>query len=180
MHRFYILNYSANERSTIRKYELRGHESPLLLGQMLDKKKIETIVYEHVDGTDKFLVDISVSAGNAIDIFVDGDNGISIKECVKISRLIESNFDREVEDYELRVSSPGITKPFKLIRQYEKYVNREIVVITGEDKKVKGKLKSVSEKGFELERKKDKKSKDLILDEYLFDEIKVAKPFIGF
>ena len=147
---------------------------------MLDKTKIEKIVNESVTGTDKFLVDISVSSANVVDVFVDGENGISIQECVKISRLIETSFDREVEDYELRVSSPGLSRPFKIIRQYKKYVNREIEVVGNDDKKVKGVLKSVSENGFKLERKKGKKGKEIVLEEYLFDGIKEAKPFIGF
>lgn len=147
---------------------------------MLDKNEIEKIVNKSITGTDKFLVDISVSSTNVVDVFVDGDNGISIQECVKISRLIESSFDREVEDYELRVSSPGLNKPFKMIRQYKKYVNREIEVVNNDDKKVKGVLKSVSENGFELERKKGKKRKESVLEEYLFDDIKEAKPLIGF
>jgi len=147
---------------------------------MLDKRKIETIVNAHVKGTDKFLVDISVSAGNVVDVFVDGDEGISIKECVKISRMIESEFDREIEDYELRVSSAGLTKPFKLLRQYKKYLNREIEVTDLENKKVVGILKSVSDNGFELELKKGKKSKEVVLEEFSFDAIKGAKPYIGF
>jgi len=147
---------------------------------MLDKKKTEEIVNRAISGSDKFLVDISVSSANVVDVFVDGDNGISIQECVKISRLIESSLDREVEDYELRVSSPGLSKPFKMIRQYKKYVNREIEVVNKDDKKVKGVLKSVSENGFKLERKKGKKGKEIVLEEYLFDDIKEAKPFIGF
>ncbi len=159
---------------------MRGHKSPLLLGYMLDKNEIEEIVNKSITGTDKFLVDISVSSTNVVEVFVDGDNGISIQECVKISRLIESSFDRDVEDYELRVSSPGLNKPFKMIRQYKKYVNREIEVVNNDDKKVKGVLKSVSENGFELERKKGKKEKERVLEEYLFDNIKEAKPFVGF
>lgn len=147
---------------------------------MLDKTKIEAIVNEHVEGTDKFLVDISVSAGNVVDIFVDGDEGISIKECVKISRLIEAGFDREIEDYELRVSSAGLTKPFKLLRQYKKYLNREIEVADLENKKILGILKSISESGFELELKKGKKNKEVVLKEFSFDAIKGAKPYIGF
>ncbi len=134
----------------------------------------------HVNGTDKFLVDISVSSSNVVDVYVDGDSGISIQECVKISRLIESEFDREVADYELRVSSPGLDKPFKLLRQYKKYVNREIEVLSADDKKIDGILKSVSENGFELERKKGKKGKEVVLEEYFFDDIKGAKPFLGF
>lgn len=146
---------------------------------MLEKTKIEKLVNESVAGTDKFLVEISISSSNVVDVFVDGDNGISIQECVKISRLIESSFDREVEDYELRVSSPGLNRPFKMIRQFEKYVNREIEVVSKDDKKVMGVLKSLSEDSFELEQRKGKKGKEIILEKYLFDGIKEAKPFIG-
>lgn len=147
---------------------------------MLEKTKIEAIVNDHVIGTDKFLVEISVSSSNVVDVFVDGDEGISIQECVKISRLIESTFDREIEDYELRVSSPGLSRPFKMIRQYKKYVDREIFIVTNEGDKVKGVLKSVSEKGIELELKKGKKGKEIILKEFLFDGIKESKPYVGF
>jgi len=147
---------------------------------MLDQKKIEKLVNESVEGSDKFLVELSVSSANVVDVFVDGDNGISIKECVKISRLIESSFDREIEDYELRVSSPGLSRPFKMIRQYKKYLDKEIIVATAEDKKIKGVLKSVSDNGFQLELKKGKKGKEIVLDEYLFDNIKEAKPYVGF
>lgn len=147
---------------------------------MLDKKKIEKLVNESVEGSDKFLVEVSVSSANVVDVFVDGDDGISIRECVKISRLIESTFDREIEDYELRVSSPGLSRPFKMIRQYKKYVDREIIVVTNEDKKINGMLKSVSDNGFQLERKKGKKGKEIVLEEYLFDNIKEAKPYVGF
>lgn len=147
---------------------------------MLDKKKIEELVNESVEGSDKFLVELSVSSANVVDVFVDGDNGISIKECVKISRLIESTFDREVEDYELRVSSPGLSRPFKMIRQYKKYLDKKIVVATAEDKKINGVLKSVTDNGFQLERKKGKKGKEIVLEEYLFDNVKEAKPYVGF
>ena len=84
---------------------------------MLNKVKIEEIVLNHLEGSDKFLVDIEISSTNVIDVYVDGDNGISIGECVQVSRLIESAFDRDEEDYELRVSSPGLDSPFKLLKQ---------------------------------------------------------------
>ena len=147
---------------------------------MLDKKKIEKLVNESVEGSDRFLVEVSVSSANVVDVFVDGDNGISIKECVKISRLIESTFDREIEDYELRVSSPGLSRPFKMIRQYKKYIDREIIIVTNEGDKIKGVLKSVSENGIDLELKKGKKGKEIILEEFLFDGIKESKPYVGF
>ena len=133
-----------------------------------------------VAGTDKYVVDIYVSPANVVNVYVDGDNGISIQECVKISRLIESYFDRDIEDYELRVSSPGLDKPFKILRQYKKYISREIEVVTNDNKTLKGVLLTVSENGFRIERKKSKKIKESFIEEYLFDDIKEAKPFVAF
>ena len=70
---------------------------------MLSKKIIGQVVEKFIAGTDKFLVDIKVSSTNVIDVFVDGDQGISISECVEISRHLEKTFDREQEDYELEI-----------------------------------------------------------------------------
>jgi len=147
---------------------------------MLSKEKIERIVNDHLDGTDKFLVSIDVSTSNIIDVYVDGDNGISIGECVKISRLIEGSFDRENEDFELRVSSPGLDKPFKMLRQYKKYINREIRLELAEGEKRKGKLLSVNDKEVEIEIRKGKKSGDVIHEIIRFDRIIAAKPEISF
>ncbi len=147
---------------------------------MISKKTIEQVVEKFLAGTDKFLVEIKVSSANVIDVFVDGDDGISISECVGVSRLIERTFDREEEDYELHVSSPGLTKPFVLRRQYEKYINREIKVLTVDDAKKHGVLKSISDEEIELELRVGKKGKEIKLEKLLFDNIKEAKPVISF
>lgn len=147
---------------------------------MLNKEKIENLVNNHLEGSERFLVDIEVSSTNVVDVFVDGDNGISIGECVEISRLIESEFDREVEDYELRVSSPGLDKPFKLLRQYKKYVNRQIRIVLNDGDKIKTKLLAVNDDNIEIEYKADKKSKTLSKQQLSFTEIQSVKPEISF
>ena len=147
---------------------------------MLGKAKIENIVKKHIEGTDKFLVEVEVSKTNVVNVFVDGDKGISIEECVKLSRVIESNFDRDLEDYELRVSSPGLDKPFKLHRQYEKYIGREIQVLTNSGEKFKGILKSVSKERLQIEKGKEKKGKGLVDTSLMFSNIKEVKPVITF
>jgi ribosome maturation factor RimP len=147
---------------------------------MISKKNIEQVVEKFLSGTNKFLVEIKVSSANVIDVYVDGDDGISISECVAISRQIERTFDREQEDYELHVSSPGLTKPFVLLRQYEKYIGREIKVLTMDDEKKQGVLKSVSNEEIEIEFKIGKKGQEIKLEKLLFDNIKEAKPVISF
>ncbi|MCB2219400.1 MAG: ribosome assembly cofactor RimP [Bacteroidetes bacterium] len=147
---------------------------------MLDKTKIESIVNDYLQGSDKFLVGIDLSSTNVIDVFVDGDEGISIGECVKISRLIESAFDREEEDYELRVSSPGLDKPFKLLRQYKKYIGRDVRVEKTDGSKLKGKLLDADESTIKLEKRVGKKGENTMIEAISMADIKAAKPEISF
>lgn len=147
---------------------------------MLDKKKITAIVEGFIGGTDKFLVDVVVSKGNVVDVFVEGDDGISISECAGISRHIESNFDREREDFELRVSSPGIDKPFKLRRQYGRYIDRDIQLVMTDGEKVKGTLLECSEDKLVMECVTDAKKKVTEMKTLSFSEIREGKPVISF
>jgi len=147
---------------------------------MITEKRIEDILDEVMEGTDRFLVSLSVGKGNLINVFVDSDTNITIGECAKISRFIESELDREVEDFELRVSSPGLDHPFKLLRQYKKYVGKEIAVVTGDDNKHSGVLLSVTGNDLEIEEKKGKRGKEKSIEKYLFNDIKEGKPVISF
>jgi ribosome maturation factor RimP len=144
------------------------------------KSDIENIIEQYLADQPVFLVEVQVKKGNVINIFIDSDKGVTIDECVKITRLIESKFDRDIEDYELRVSSPGIERPFVMNRQYNKYLDREIVVITNAEIKKEGILKSISGEGIEMAVKMGKKEKDISLEKILFSDIKEAKAVISF
>jgi ribosome maturation factor RimP len=101
---------------------------------MITKEQIIELANQKINGTHLFLVDVKVLPGNKIEVFVDGDNGMGINECVEISRHIEGSLDRESEDFSLVVSSPDATKPIKLGRQYLKHIGREFdfVLLNGE------------------------------------------------
>ncbi|MBT3244227.1 MAG: ribosome assembly cofactor RimP [Bacteroidetes bacterium] len=118
---------------------------------MIDSKKIEEIISEQVTGSDIFIVDIQVKPGNLIQVFLDHPEGITIEACVEYSRLIESNLDREKEDFELRVSSPGLNQSFKVIEQYYKNIGRSIKVVTIEGDKLRGVLTTVNKTGVEMD-----------------------------
>jgi ribosome maturation factor RimP len=143
-------------------------------------REIENIVSTYLEGQEYFLVEAQLKKGNVINVFVDGDRGVSIKECVKISRFIESKLDRDKEDYELRVSSPGIDKPFKMKRQYNKYIGREIQVLTTEEKIWEGLLVSVGEEDIGLQIKQSKKGSELLTKHILFVDVMEARPVISF
>ena len=91
-----------------------------------------------------FIVDITVGTGNSIEVLVDSDKGISIEDCVKINRHIEQNLDRDVEDFSLEVSSPGLTQPFKHLRQYQKNIGKKVELVARSGEKEEGILKSVN------------------------------------
>lgn len=154
---------------------------------MITKQQILDIIAERVDEEGYFLVDIDINSANKIVVLVDGDSGVPIEFCVSLSRLIENSIDREVVDFELEVSSPGIGQPLKVHRQYLKCVGREVEVLALDGIKYKGTLNSVSDSGIEIaeEKKvkiKGRKKKELqIVDRnFSFDEIKSVKETIKF
>jgi ribosome maturation factor RimP len=139
---------------------LKGTEKSLfyLLKLMIKKQDIIKLINEHFAGTDKFLVDIKVAAGNKIEIYIDAPNHVTISDCVALSRHIEGSLDREKEDFELQVSSPGATETFKVLQQYKKYIGTQVHTITLEGKKHQGTLLSADDEQFVIEEtRKEKK-----------------------
>lgn len=114
---------------------------------MITKEQITELANQKIEGTSFFLVDVKVLPGNKIEVYVDGDNGIGINDCVELSRHIEKNLDREKEDFSLEVSSPDATKPIKIARQYIKHVGREFEVKLNDGTKYSGTLTKVDPSG---------------------------------
>ena len=87
---------------------------------MIDKAKLIDVINASIEGSELFLVDVTVSRDNNIVVEIDSMESVSIDDCASLTKAIENNFDREVEDYELEVGSAGLTSPFKVKKQYEK------------------------------------------------------------
>ena len=96
-----------------------------------------------------FLISLSISPQNHILVVIDGDNGVSVNDCIAVSRKIEHNLDREEEDFSLEVTSAGVAEPLKLPRQFKKNIGRKLEVETNSNK-FEGNLKAVDEQGIEL------------------------------
>jgi ribosome maturation factor RimP len=144
---------------------------------MVEKQKIQGLVDEFIKGTGLFLVAVKVSSSNRITVLADKNEGITIDECAAIHRYIEKNLDRDKEDFELQVSSPGLDLPFGVIEQYFKNEGRKVEVIDNEGSGYIGKLRNVTKGGFELETEmrvkgKNKELKDISFN---FDQIKSAR-----
>jgi ribosome maturation factor RimP len=127
---------------------------------MTDRAFIERKVMERLQGTDCYLVDVTVSGENDITVEVDSDRGVSIDDCAALSRYIEENLDREKEDFSLEVGSPGITSPFKALRQYRKNIGNEVEVLLENGTKLTGILEEAGEREITLAvERKEKKGK---------------------
>jgi len=120
----------------------------------MDKEKVITLLNEALnENISLFLIELKFLPENKIYIEVDGDNGVSLKECIRISRAIEHNLDREEEDFSLEVTSPDVANPLKVQRQYLKNINRTLEIKLNDNTKVEGVLKSVIDDEINLEWK---------------------------
>jgi len=135
---------------------------------MIEKQKIQGLVEEFINGTGLFLVSVKVSNANRITVLADKNEGITIDECAAIHRYIENGLDREKEDFELQVSSPGLDVPFTVMEQYYKNEDRKVEVTDNEGSKYIGNLKNITKGGFELETK-------LKLLSFNFEQIKSTR-----
>lgn len=134
-----------------------------------------------------FVVDISVNERNVINVFVDSFDGLTIDQCIAISRHVEHSFDRDEEDFELQVSSPGLTENFKVTEQYIKYIGRAVAVKTITEEKLEGLLKEADTEQIVLEtssreKLEGHKKKQLVVKQHQlkYEEIKSAKAVISF
>ncbi|MCQ2360245.1 MAG: ribosome assembly cofactor RimP [Paludibacteraceae bacterium] len=116
---------------------------------MIDKTVIEGIVADSLQGTDGFLVEVTVSKDNDIVVEIDSDSGVDIDTCVAINNAIDASLDRDVEDFSLQVGSTGLISPFKVLRQYQKNIGNEVEVLSG-GKKFTGVLESAGEEEFSI------------------------------
>jgi ribosome maturation factor RimP len=154
---------------------------------MITKETVTSFVAPLLEDSDLFIVDIQINPGNAIEVLVDRDSGLTIDDCKKVSRAIEGSLDREVEDFSLEVSSPGVGKPLLVKRQYFKNVGRNVAIKTLDGQKIEGQLTLANDENIQVDfREKElipgKKSKQWVEKQVVltYAEIKETKITISF
>ena len=76
-----------------------------------------------------FIVDVTVSAANDVEIVLEKEEGIvDWDDCAAIDKVVHAAFDQDAEDYALTVSSAGLDRPFKVYRQFLKAVGSKVDV----------------------------------------------------
>lgn len=117
---------------------------------MISKSVVQQAVEEWLEGKEYFLVDISISPDDRIVVEIDHADGVWIEDCADLSRHIESRLSRDEEDYELEVGSAGLGQPFRVRRQYEIHIGKEVETQLNDGHKFRGTLLSVGDEGFQL------------------------------
>jgi len=106
----------------------------------MDKAKVKELLDQALEQESAFLIDFSISASNVINVSVDTLDGITLKGIAAVSRMVENNLDREVEDFELSVSSPGVGSSLVVKEQYLQNIGRDLKVKTTNDEEFVGEL----------------------------------------
>ena len=154
---------------------------------MIQFEVVKNIVEEKLKETEIFVVEMQVSVSNHINIFIDSFEGVRIEDCISLSRAVENNLDREIEDYELLVSSYGIDQPFKIVAQYRKNIGRLVEVVDSTGIKSVGTLLEAGDDDFKItmevkEAIDGKKKKQVVSKEFIYkyENIKSTKLKISF
>ena len=154
---------------------------------MIDKQTVQGLVEKWLNDKDYFLTDLTISDDDRIVVEIDHKEGVWIDDCVELSKFIEANLDRDVEDYELEVGSAGIGQPFKVRQQYVNNIGNEVEILFSDGSKLKGVLKDADDDGFTAVVKKKVKpegaKRPKMVDEDLrlaYGEAKEVKAVIKF
>lgn len=107
---------------------------------MLDSERVESLVHEALKEQGAFLVELSISSDNRIQLEADHPEGFTLAMIAGVSRHLEHNLDREEEDFALEVSSPGVGEPLKVKEQYVKNVGRPVKLRLQDGSEIKGEL----------------------------------------
>ena len=153
---------------------------------MITAEYVQRIVQQHLEGTSHFLVDVEVRPSGTVVVEVDNDRAITLAELATLNRAVRESLGEAVDDAELQFSSPGMGRPFKVMRQYHKHVGRIVDVQLNDGRLLHGQLENVIGATLELRIQHPSKVKGRLpkLDEEVttvpFADIKSTKATITF
>jgi ribosome maturation factor RimP len=145
-------------------------------------QEIEQLIEDRLFGTEYYLVDVlGKDDRGKMQFLIDGDSGINIDKCSEISRAVSRYIDENElgdEKFIYEISSPGVDRPLKNIRQYPQHIGRNLEVKITTGSIVDGKLLSVVDKTIQLEvageKKNEKKKLDIIISDIEQSKVKIS------
>ena len=156
--------------------------------ETMDKERILQVVEPEAAGRGCFVVEVTVSATNDIEIVIEKEEGsVDWEDCAAIDAVVHAAFDQDVEDYSLTVSSAGLDRPFKVLRQYQKAIGSQVDVKFRGGKRLVATLIAATEESVTLhytalEAVEGKKKKEKVEHEECFPlaEINSVTPYVEF
>lgn len=157
---------------------------------MITKKKVMELIDERIaeinDGI--FVVELKISSTNVIKVEIDKNEGnVTVDDCIRVSRNVEHNLDREEQDFALSVSSAGLDKPLRVTQQFIKNVGRDVDVVLNDGKEITGLLTQANAEKITVqtsskEKIEGKKKKELVVQDHVLpmNTIKETKIVISF
>ncbi len=128
---------------------------------MISEKRVLELVEEKIKGSELFIVEVKVSGGNRISIALDRPTKLNVGDCAEVSRFVEAGLNRDVEDFEITVSSPGLEQPLKVLNQFLKHQGRNVRVLLKDGRLLRGKMTSANEEGIVIEVFRENKKKNM-------------------
>lgn len=155
---------------------------------MVNQQEIESFVVSEFEGTEHFLVELDFVPGSKLSIYADSFEFFTIDDCMDLSRALKKKFGEELDEYDIMVSSAGMDRPFKTMKQYHKNLGKEVKVVLLDGKSVIGNLNKVQENVIFVEempkpaKKGMKISKSAVskMHELPYEQIKETKRIINF
>ena len=118
------------------------------------RSKVETLLEASLEEEKTlFLISLKIGSDNSIRIILDGDQGVTLKDCMNVSRAIEHNLDREEYDFSLEVASAGVGSSLLNSRQFIKNIGRKLQVDLEDKNPIEGTLTAADDQAFTLEWK---------------------------
>ena len=147
------------------------------------KYYLENLLEEYPD---IFLIDFDIRSNDSIKIIIDGDNGIKVQDCIRISKALRNKIEEENKNFSIEVTSPGIGENLKISRQYKNNVGRDLELKLDDGTFIDGKLKKANDKKIEMEisgtnqKTKGQKYPKVETGSYYYKDIKQARLKVKF
>lgn len=98
-------------------------------GAVATVQAAQQVVDTVLSGLGYELVDLEWGAGGVLRVFIDTPSGISIEDCERVSNQLSHTLTVENVDYErLEVSSPGLDRPLKQVKDFARYAGHRALV----------------------------------------------------
>ena len=146
------------------------------------KANLTALAEASLSNPNLFLVEVVVSSRNLekISVIIDGDAGVTIDDCTRISREMSAKLDEMnfgADRYVFEVSTPGLDHPLKLKRQFQKNVGRNLKVHRKDKSIEQGKLDKVDAEHIGL-KQETKEGKSIIEKEVMIPFVDIERAFV--